>query len=70
MTDAATIFHIESPHAIRNLKKRLTALIEAKSAMLATGVAKDFADYQKRIGTLDGLREALALCEEMAKDER
>lgn len=68
MTDAASIFHIESPHAIRNLKKRLNDRLSEQRGFLEC--AQDWPDYKMRIGRIAGLCEAIAICEEMEKDER
>lgn len=36
---------------------------------LARGAGVDFADYRHRVGHLDGLREAIDICEQLEKEE-
>ena len=68
MTDAATIFHIESPHAVLNIRKRLDAELSKLGGDLT--LSADWADYSKRLGRIDGIKTALAICEEAEKNER
>lgn len=70
MSDAVQFFGMESPHVVRTLRKRLVEAIDQKSEALTNGVASDFADYRHRTGELGGLRIAIAICDEMTKEER
>lgn len=70
MADAVQFFGMESPHVVRTLRKRLGEVIDHKSEALLTGIASDFADYRHRTGEIDGLKIAIAICDEMTKEER
>jgi hypothetical protein len=63
-------FAIEPPYQVRSLRKLLEKQIADQSAQLAQGYAKDWGDYQKRVGIIKGMHEAMTMCEEMEKAER
>jgi hypothetical protein len=70
MTAAAFLFHVESPFRFRSLRERITIRKNELVNQIASGIAQDHADYRHRIGKLEGLDEALALIDEMEKNER
>lgn len=44
---------------MRRSEAAIAELIEARAAALTAGMAKEYADYTRRVGELQGLREAL-----------
>lgn len=70
MTAPASLFHVESPFRFRSLRERITIRKNELVHQIASGIAQDHADYRYRIGKLEGLDEALALIDEMEKNER
>lgn len=48
------------------LRRRIEEEVEQLKAGLATGSAKDYADYKSRTGVIMGLGMALDFCEEVA----
>lgn len=70
MPDAVQFFGMESPHVVRTLRKRLGEAINEKNIAIGSGIASDYADYRHRAGEISGLRAAIAICDEMTKEER
>jgi len=53
---------------LRKARDELSRQIEDKSIALADGIARDYADYAKRAGQIQGLRDALTTLETIASD--
>jgi len=70
MTAATSLFHVESPYLVRNLRDKIKVRKSELVMQIASGIASDHADYKHRIGVLEGLDEALQLIDEMEKNER
>jgi hypothetical protein len=68
--DAFRTFAIDSPHEARTIRKELKKVIDAHTSQLAGGYAKDWPDYQNRVGYIHGLLAAVEICDEMEKQER
>lgn len=52
-------------HAFRTLfEKFVQQEIDRETEILADGRAADFAEYKHKAGRLDGLKRAIALCED------
>ena len=49
---------------------RLTKRRFELAEQIVSGFAKDWADYQRRIGVLDGLTNAIEICEEVETEQR
>lgn len=65
-----TVFAVDSPRALRTIKVKLTASRNALAESIAEGSVTDWAHYQRSVGTIAGLDEAIRLCEEIEKQER
>jgi aspartate/tyrosine/aromatic aminotransferase len=68
--DAFRTFAVDPPYAARTIRKTLNNTIVAHTEQIASGYAKDWADYQNRVGFINGLRHAIEICDEMEKQER
>ncbi len=70
MAEAFRAYALDTPQTARTLRAKLQRHQEDLSAQLATGYAKDWADYCRRIGVIEGLSIAVGVCEEVSKEER
>lgn len=50
------------------LRKRLEAALASKSLAITSGLAKTFDDYRYRIGEIQGLQDAIAICQAVEKE--
>ena len=62
------VFPNDDPRLSRTLRGRLTELLAEK--LPAMVYALDWGDHQRRAGEILGIREALAICDEIEKDMR
>lgn len=70
MTDAFRTFAVDTPYAARTLRTKIIKRRSELAAQMADGYARDWADYQRRVGVMDGLTVAIELCAEMEKQEK
>lgn len=71
MADQAfTMFAVDSPRTLRTIKDKLTKSRNGLAESIAEGSVTDWAHYQRSVGTIAGLDEAVRLCEEIEKQER
>jgi hypothetical protein len=73
MSDAQMAFRtfaVDSPYAAQTLHMRLTKRKAELLEQVATGWAKDWSDYNRKVGVLEGVMEAILLCEDMMKQDR
>ena len=66
--DALTIFAVDKPRTIRNLKKKLTEELGAWEKSLRT--AHDWAQFNRTLGTIEGLELALNVLNEIDKQDQ
>lgn len=70
-TGAASFFHVESPHIIRNLKERLLKKRNELAEFVATGgCLSSFENYHRYVGQMAGLLDAVDMIDELEKQER
>lgn len=69
MADAFRAFAVDTPQTARSLRARLIKLKQDLSDQLAEGYAKDWGDYCSRTGVIDGVTQAIIICEEVVKEE-
>ena len=62
------VFALDNPQAARTIKAKLEKLNEEKIEQLT--VAQDWSDYKRRVGVIEGLNEALRVCDELEQAER
>ena len=60
-------FAVDPPYAARTLRTRLLQIKDELTVQLAEGYSRDWADYQRRVGVMEGLNMAAGLCMEMEK---
>jgi hypothetical protein len=65
---AFNVYELDSPQVARTIKAKLTQRQAELIAFLAAGTAKDWADYQRRVGVLEGIDEALRVCDDLEKE--
>ena len=70
MAEAFRTFAVDPPYAMRTMRKQLEDRRQALINQMGEGYARDFADYQRRVGVIEGLHQAIELCIEMEKQER
>jgi hypothetical protein len=68
MSDAFRTFAVDPPYAARTLRTQLASRRDALIGQMGEGYARDFADYQRRVGVIEGLAVAMELCIEMEKE--
>jgi hypothetical protein len=64
------VYALDHASHTRTIRKRLEAIRAARCEFLTSGSAADWADYQRRVGVLEGIDEALHVCSEIDKAER
>lgn len=70
MAEALRVFALDYPLIARTLKERLQQRRAELAGQLAAGVAEDWGDYKHRVGIIEGLRQAIGICDEIEQDER
>lgn len=70
MDEAFRTFAVDPPYAARTIRKELQKDIITHTQQIAEGYAKDWPDYQNRVGFIQGLRHAVGICDDMEKQER
>ena len=68
--DAFRTFAVDPPYMARTIKKRLVERQTELIGQLAGGYCQDWADYKKRTGVLEGIHEAISICDDMEKQEK
>ncbi|MGB4781058.1 MAG: hypothetical protein WBH61_03335 [Candidatus Methylomirabilis sp.] len=63
-----SVYALDSPKVARTIKmvleKRRTDLV----GLMAEGNVSDWADYQRRVGVIQGIDEALRVCDDLEKE--
>ena len=57
------IFALDHPQVARTLRGKLGKRRQELVEQLAQGNAEDYADYKGRVGRLEGIEEAMKICE-------
>ena len=65
-----SVFALDHASSIRTIKKKLMDVRATHAGYLVDGSAEDWADYQRRVGRLEGIDEALHVCEDIERAER
>lgn len=69
MTDAFQPYALDTPRAARTLYAKLKTQRDQMSSQVADGYAKDWPDYCRRIGVIEGLQLAMDLSDATAKED-
>lgn len=64
------VFALDHGERIRTIRQKLESVRATKCEDILDGSVKDWADYQRRVGVLEGIDEALHVCDEIEKAER
>ena len=64
------VFALDHATAIRTIRHQLKEIRESYAAHLTSGSAQDWGDYQRRVGRLEGIDEALHVCDDIERAER
>ena len=62
------VYALDSPKAIRTFKSKLEDVRNHKAALILSGVAADWAEYKRLVGVLEGIDEALRVCDDLEKE--
>ena len=65
-----SVYALDHAHHVRTIKKKLTEIRAERAYDLGSGLAQDWADYRRRVGVLEGIDEALRVCEDIERAER
>jgi hypothetical protein len=63
-----TTFALDSPRSFQTIRRRLEEMKADRTSQLVS--AQDWPDYKRRVGVIQGLEEALHVCDEVEKAER
>lgn len=69
MADAFRVMAIETPQDTRSLRGKLAKRQDDLVEAIGSGIATDYADYKARCGVIKGLDEAIAILDDMIKQE-
>jgi len=67
-TRGFSVFALDHPHAVRTFRMKLERMRADRLSELV--VAQDWPDFKRRVGILEGLDEALQVCDDIEKAER
>jgi hypothetical protein len=65
---AVSFYPTDHPALNITVKNRLLQLLREKQEDMAMGLASDFPDYKYRCGVAEGLRTAIAMCDDVMKE--
>lgn len=65
---AVSFYPTDHPALNITVKSRMVALLRDRQEDLSLGLAQDWADYRYRCGFAEGLRAAIAMCDEVLKE--
>ena len=63
-----SLYALDSPQVVRTIRAKLERLKADRLNELV--VAQDWPDYKRRVGVLEGIDEALHVCDDIEKAER
>jgi hypothetical protein len=58
------------PQVLDHLKAKIAEIVAERARLLATGVAKDWSDYQRRVGYIEGLERIQSIIDEIIEDKK
>ena len=65
---AFNVYSLDSPQVARTIKQRLEKRRAELAAPLVAGAVSDWPDYQRRVGVLEGIDEALRVCDVLEQE--
>lgn len=70
MSSGFEVFALDHARDIRTIRKKLEMIRARCCEDILSGSVSDWADYQRRVGVLDGIDQALQACGEIERAER
>ncbi len=67
-SSAVSFYPTEHPALNITVRARLSVLVREKEQDVGSGLASDWADYKYRCGQVDGLKIAMAMCDDVFKE--
>ena len=68
-SDAFTVYALDQSRTPKTIAKRLAERRAELAYFLAEGGAQDWGSYQRIVGTISGLDEAMAICADIEKQQ-
>ena len=68
MSDAFTIHAVDTPRVARTIRGKLIQRKVELADFIVSGQVNDWADYKRRVGVLEGIDEALRVCDDIEKE--
>ncbi len=62
------VFAVDTPRVVRTVKAVLEKRRVHLAGSIVDGEVTDWADYQRRVGVLQGIDEALRVCDDLEKE--
>ena len=66
--DAFTIHAVDTPRVARTIRGKLERRRAELAEFIVQGTVMDWADYKRRVGVLEGIDEALRVCDDIEKE--
>lgn len=66
--DAFSVYAMDTPQGARTIKARLLKRKSELSDYIVAGEVQDWPDYKRRVGVLEGIDEALRVCDDIEKE--
>lgn len=67
-TSGFNLYALDHPHSVRTIRQKLREIRDERLQYLAS--ASDWGDYRHRVGLLEGIDEALRVCDDVERAER
>ena len=69
MAEAFNVYGLDSPQVARTIRQRLEKVRSVRAEIIASpGAVQSWDDYQRRVGVLEGIDEALRVCDDIDKE--
>jgi hypothetical protein len=62
------VYALDSPQAARTIRAKLERRKVVLSGFILSGDVTDWPDYRRRVGVLEGIDEALRVCDDLEKE--
>lgn len=62
------VYELDSPQVARTIKQRLEKRRLELAGAISDGMVKDWSDYQRQVGVITGIDEALRVCDDLERE--
>ena len=62
------VYSLDSPQVARTIKKALEKRRTELALYIISGEVLDWSDYRRRVGVIEGIDEALRVCDDLEKE--